>query len=61
MLKTVTQNREIDYLNTIVFSLIAAGTIITVPLYAYYYDFSWLDWTMFFALYIFTGLGITVG
>ncbi len=61
MLKTVTQNRQIDYLNTIVFSLIAVGTIITLPLYTYYYDFSWLDWTMFFTLYIFTGLGITVG
>ena len=60
-LTSVTASRQLDYLNTSVFSLIAAGTIITLPLYMYFYDFSWLDWTMFFALYVFTGLGITVG
>ena len=60
-LTSVTASRRLDYLNTTVFSLIAAGTIITLPLYVYFYDFSWLDWTMFFGLYVFTGLGITVG
>ena len=35
--------------------------MIGLPAYAYYYDFSWLDWTMFVVLYIVTGLGITVG
>ncbi len=50
-----------DYPTTFLFFLIVGVTLMGVPLYAYYYDFSWLDWTMFFVLYIFTGLGITVG
>jgi stearoyl-CoA desaturase (delta-9 desaturase) len=30
-------------------------------MYAYFYDFTWVDWTMFVSLYMITGLGITVG
>ncbi|MCA9472808.1 MAG: acyl-CoA desaturase [Nitrospirales bacterium] len=56
-----TETREFDYLTTILFSSIVLMTIIGLPVFIYYYDFSWVDWTMFVILYIFTGLGITVG
>ncbi|MEC4675256.1 MAG: fatty acid desaturase [Nitrospirota bacterium] len=51
----------IDFSTIILFSLVAIGAMIGLPTYAYYYDFSWVDWTMFVVLYIVTGLGITVG
>lgn len=51
----------IDFSTIILFSLVAIGSMIGLPTYAYYYDFSWVDWTMFVVLYIVTGLGITVG
>ncbi len=50
-----------DFSTIILFSLVAIGAMIGLPTYAYYYDFSWVDWTMFVVLYIVTGLGITVG
>jgi len=50
-----------DYPTMILFGLIVAATIIALPVYAYYYDFTWVDWTMFVSLYMITGLGITVG
>ena len=53
--------RERDATTTILFLLVTLGAAIGLPTYAYFYDYSWLDWTMFFVLYIFTGLGITVG
>jgi stearoyl-CoA desaturase (delta-9 desaturase) len=43
------------------FSLILLATVVGLPVYAYFYDFSWVDWTMFVSLYLITGLGITVG
>jgi stearoyl-CoA desaturase (delta-9 desaturase) len=43
------------------FGLIVMATIVGLPVYAYFYDFSWVDWTMFVMLYLITGLGITVG
>jgi stearoyl-CoA desaturase (delta-9 desaturase) len=45
----------------ILFGLIVLATIVGLPVYAYYYDFTWVDWTMFVSLYMITGLGITVG
>lgn len=54
-------NPQRDYPTMVLFGLIVLATIIGVPTYAYYYDFSWVDWTMFFFLYTVTGLGITVG
>jgi stearoyl-CoA desaturase (delta-9 desaturase) len=45
----------------LLFGLIVMTTIIGLPVYAYFYDFSWVDWSMFVMLYMFTGLGITVG
>jgi len=53
--------RQFDIRTTLLFSLIVVGTIIVVPTFAYFFGYSWLDWTMFFLLYIVTGLGITVG
>jgi len=35
--------------------------LIGVPLYGFFYGYSWIDWTMFGILYVMTGLGITVG
>ena len=51
----------LDIPTIILFSLVTIGAMIGLPTYTYYYDFSWLDWTMFVVLYIVTGLGITVG
>jgi len=53
--------RQFDYLTTFLFGTIVVGAMIGLPIFTYYYDFSWVDWTMFVILYIFTGLGITVG
>ncbi|MDH3772494.1 MAG: acyl-CoA desaturase, partial [Nitrospirota bacterium] len=50
-----------DYPTMILFGLIVLATIVGLPMYAYFYDFTWVDWTMFFTLYMVTGLGITVG
>ena len=50
----------IKYLTTVLFGLVAGGTLIGVPAFAYTYGFTWLDWTMFAVLYVVTGLGITV-
>jgi len=56
-----THTRAADIPTTSLFILIAIGAAIGLPTYAYFYDYSWLDWTMFAVLYMFTGLGITVG
>ncbi len=50
-----------DYPTMVLFGLIVLATIIGLPVYVYFYDFSWVDWTMFVVLYMITGLGITVG
>jgi len=50
-----------DYSTMFLFSLILLATVVGLPIYAYFYDFSWVDWTMFVSLYMITGLGITVG
>jgi stearoyl-CoA desaturase (delta-9 desaturase) len=53
--------RQFDLRTTLLFSLVVVGTIIAVPTFAYFFGYSWLDWTMFILLYIVSGLGITVG
>jgi len=50
-----------DYPTMFLFGLIIAATLVGLPVYAYFYDFTWVDWTMFISLYMITGLGITVG
>ena len=60
--KTVTPvRRRYDRLNLTLFPTITSGAVIGLPTYAYFYDFSWLAWTLFVLFYIITGLGITVG
>ncbi len=56
-----THTRARDIPTTSLFLLVTVGAVIGLPTYAYFYDFSWLDWGMFAFLYIYTGLGITVG
>lgn len=43
------------------FTAITLLTLIGVPLFAYFYDYTALDWVLLGVLYIVTGLGITVG
>lgn len=53
--------RSLEYRTLIPFSLIIIVAAIGIPTFAYFFDYSWVDWTMFGTLYIVTGLGITVG
>ena len=53
--------RPFSYLPAILFTLITGAALIGLPMFAYYYDFTWVDWAMFGILYAVTGLGITVG
>ncbi|WP_447978327.1 acyl-CoA desaturase [Candidatus Nitrospira bockiana] len=52
---------RLNYVSTVLFGLITLTALIGVPLFAYFYDYTWLDWVMFGTLYVVTGLGITVG
>ena len=45
----------------VLFLSIVVGALLAIPAYAYFYDYSWLDWTLFGVLYMVSGLGITVG
>jgi len=47
--------------SAIMFGLIVAGTIIALPTFAYFFGYTWIDWTLFGTLYLISGLGITVG
>jgi stearoyl-CoA desaturase (delta-9 desaturase) len=53
--------RQCSYGTIILFSLITLGALVGLPGFAYFHDFSWVDWAMFGLLYVVTGLGITVG
>ncbi len=55
------EKRPLDKLNVVLFSSVTSGTVIGMPIYAYFYDYSPVAWTMFAILYVITGLGITVG
>lgn len=59
--QTLPLTRKFDYKTTGLFGLITVGAIVGLPTYAYFFDYSWLDWTLFAVLYAFSGLGITVG
>ncbi len=54
-------SRPYSYGTAFLFSLISLGALIGLPTYAYFYDYTWVDWSMFGLLYLLTGLGITVG
>jgi stearoyl-CoA desaturase (delta-9 desaturase) len=45
----------------LLFSTMTAVTVIGVPLFAYFHDYTVLDWLLLVVLYIMTGMGITVG
>ncbi|MEK6603325.1 MAG: hypothetical protein AABY69_02845, partial [Nitrospirota bacterium] len=53
--------RPCNYWIVLLFSLVTLGTVIGVPIYAYFFDYSWVDWAMFGFLYAVTAMGITVG
>jgi stearoyl-CoA desaturase (delta-9 desaturase) len=53
--------RPRSYGAIVLFSIVTLGALIGIPTYAYFYDYTWVDWTMFSLLYVITGLGITVG
>lgn len=53
--------RVTDYGTLILFILISVVSLIAVPIFSWFYDYSWVDWTVFGVFYVITGLGITVG
>lgn len=53
--------RVFDFRNAILFGVLTPVTLIGLPTFAYFYDYTWVDWSLFAALYVVTGLGITVG
>ena len=53
--------RPCNYWIVLLFSLVTLGAVIGVPIYAYFFDYSWVDWAMFGLLYAVTAMGITVG
>ena len=53
--------RTLDWGMILLFSTMTVVTLIGVPLFAYYYDYTVLDWILLVVLYIMTGMGITVG
>lgn len=57
----MTLSRPFSYGTAVLFSLVTLGTLIGLPAFAYFYDYTWVDWAMFGLLYAVTGLGITVG
>ncbi len=53
--------RSLAWGTILLFVTMTVVTVLGVPLFAYFYDYSQLDWTLLAMLYIVTGLGITVG
>ncbi|MBI3805123.1 MAG: fatty acid desaturase [Nitrospirae bacterium] len=53
--------RKVDFFAIFIFSLISAVTVVGVPLFGYFFDYTWVDWSLFAVLYVVTGMGITVG
>jgi stearoyl-CoA desaturase (delta-9 desaturase) len=54
-------SHALHYPSIVLFILVSVGSFVAIPAYGYFYDYSWLDWTMFALLYGISGLGITVG
>ena len=53
--------RRFDYGTSILFILVSLGAMAGLPTFAYFYNYTWIDWAMFGSLYVASGLGITVG
>ena len=61
MLSSESAVRPVSYGVIFLFCLITLTTLIGIPAFAYFYDYTAVDWAMFGLLYVVTGLGITVG
>lgn len=61
MTAEVESTRIVDYKAIVVFTALSIVMFVGVPLFGYFFDYSWLDWTMFGLLYVMSGMGITVG
>ena len=53
--------RSADYPSIILFSALTVVMLVGVPLFGYFFDYTWLDWTLFGLFYVISGMGITVG
>ncbi|TAL10628.1 MAG: acyl-CoA desaturase [Nitrospirae bacterium] len=53
--------QECNYWIVLLFSVVTLGALVGLPVFAYFYDYSWVDWAMFGLLYTVTAMGITVG
>jgi stearoyl-CoA desaturase (Delta-9 desaturase) len=53
--------RPLSYGTIFLFALVTLITLVAVPLFGYFHGYGWIDLAMFAVLYMFTGLGITVG
>jgi stearoyl-CoA desaturase (Delta-9 desaturase) len=53
--------RRRDNFALTLFITISLVALVGVPLFSYFFDYSWVDWTLFGIFYVVTGLGITVG
>jgi stearoyl-CoA desaturase (delta-9 desaturase) len=53
--------RRRDNFALTLFITISLVAVVGVPLFSYFFDYSWVDWTLFGIFYVVTGLGITVG
>src|SRR5438094_7856772 len=56
-----TLTRQYCYGTIFLFGLVTVGALIGLPTYAYFFDYTWVDWAMFGLLYVITGLAMTVG
>src|SRR6266581_174722 len=52
-----TLTRQYCYGTIFLFGLVTVGALIGLPTYAYFFDYTWVDWAMFGLLYVMTGLG----
>jgi stearoyl-CoA desaturase (delta-9 desaturase) len=53
--------RSLSWGTILLFLTMTLVTVLGVPLFAYFYDYTALDWTLLVLFYIVTGMGITVG
>jgi stearoyl-CoA desaturase (Delta-9 desaturase) len=53
--------RRRDNFALTLFITISLVAVVGVPLFGYFFDYSWVDWALFGIFYVVTGLGITVG
>jgi len=53
--------RPCNYGTIALFSFVVIGALVGLPLYAYFFDYTWVDWAMLGLLYTISAMGITVG